>query len=172
MLKLQFLKRRRNLIFHRKGETSAPHLLPSLRFAVVTTAASWLENIYGTDDSCKTQDASYCPAGFQPNPCGRSSFNSHWLPRAHIVISHLFFQCYELNWIFRIFWLSLEKGMNHINKSNITLLIRAVLSLWRLFLVSTFVLPANRFPKFLGGLYSINIWRFHPINCETDFFDF
>jgi len=51
--KIQFVKQTRNLIFHRGGESSAPHLLPILRFAVVTTASTWIENSYGTDNSCK-----------------------------------------------------------------------------------------------------------------------
>jgi len=64
-LELQFVKQTRNLIFHRKGEPSAPHppavlqawqasLLPILRFAVVSTASPCIGNIYGTDYSCKT----------------------------------------------------------------------------------------------------------------------
>jgi len=50
--KLQFVKQSGNLIFHRGGEPSAPHLLPILRFAVGTTASTCIGNIYGTDDSC------------------------------------------------------------------------------------------------------------------------
>ena len=55
IIKLQFVESAKNLIFHRKGEPSVPHMLPILRLAVGTTASPCIRNIYGTEDSCKTR---------------------------------------------------------------------------------------------------------------------